>query len=740
MFSVSSAHNLSPLLDETMYELFCGELKSQLKIVNEHLLALENESFSSSHVTALLRAVHSIKGAAKVVNLNDLVQFAHSMEEALIAIQNLSQKPSEDKVNLLFKASDLFQQLSSLSRQDFSSVLTQKKTEIESLAQTLRTTSNSVVVVPSTGSSFQMTSKEGVNQIEEISFEDVEEAPQTIKLNAETVNNLMALTSDLLVELPTLDSLKLRFQRDKLALNKMERYLDKLRQYLLEKGAPKGLQMIGNNLNRDFLSFTSEFENDISHYDQISQRFAHLTEQLYLNVSINRLLPFEDIVESFPRMIRDLSHQLGKSVQLDIQGKDVLVDREVLEKLIAPLSQLLRNAMDHGIETPIERSVAKKKQQGLIVITAYHRGGRLFISVSDDGRGADIAKIRAKALEKGYVTPQEGDHLTDEEWLQFMFRPQFSTAGKVSEISGRGVGLNSVKNTLAEFGGTITASNNPKSESGLLFVLNLPISLSVIAVLLTEISGESYGFPLAGIQEVLSVPSHSCKRKGENWFFEDLPLLFADAIFGKMVPHKINGDLSVICFSNQEKKIGFVVDQTGIAKEVAAIDMTRTYGKIPCIAAGAIVEDLHPLLIVDIESLVKLLQDTTPIDKKRKNILVVDDSRHVRYVLKDLLDRKGYCVKLAVNGLDAWNALCDHSFDLIISDVMMPRLDGLEFLSLIKENEGLKTIPVIIISGNDETEGESLKRGAVHFFRKSVLTKISFGEFIDQLLEGSPTI
>lgn len=727
--------NASQPPDEALYELYCGDLKSQLKIINDILIASEKNSFSASDISALLRAIHSIKGASKVINLDDMVHLTHSMEDALSTVQTLAEKPSEEKMGLLFKACDFLQEVSLLSRQDLLPYMTRKKDEIVNLCHALQASPNIAKQEPQPTLSIPQDTLETKN---DFLFEDHEKKPQAIKLNPENLNQLMSFAAELLVELPRLDSLKSYFLKEKASLIKLEKHLDKLRENLLKEEVSRGLQTAICDFGREFLNFSREFENGTSYYDNFSYVLAHLSEQLYLTISANRLRPFSDAVESFPRMIRDLSHQLGKSVNLDIQGLDVLVDREVLERLISPLTQLLKNAIDHGIETPQERSSVQKKTTGLIVLSAFHRNGRLWVTLSDDGRGADLKKIKKTALEKRLVTEKEAANLSDNQWLPFLFLPRFFSESHVSEISGRGVGLSSVNNSISELGGSVVASIDPKSGTGMLFTLSLPLSLSVIRVLLVKIAKELYALPLAGIHKVCSLSLNECHSMNNALFFENCSLIDGDEIFSKIVKTPQTQEknlLSVVFFDQNNDVVGLIVEEIIEVRDIAVLDLSHYCGKIPNIAAGTVIEDMTPVLVIDQESLSSLMQGKHHDGVNKKWILVVDDSHQVRSVLKEQFEKRGACVKTAIHGRDAWNALCEHVFDLIVTDIAMPQLDGIELLTLIKKNQRYKDIPAIVISAYDEKKTESLEKGAVAFFSKNALTQSTFDEVVSHFLD-----
>lgn len=266
-----------------------------------------------------------------------------------------------------------------------------------------------------------------------------------------------------------------------------------------------------NERSEDDLSSSRKKANECRHVlserlnelELFARRSANLSDRLYREVIASNMRPFADGVQAFPRMVRDLGRQLGKQVKFEVLGKSTQVDRDILDKLEAPLTHILRNAIDHGIEVPEERLAVGKLAEGTVFLEAAHRGGMLSITVSDDGRGVELEGLRQKVVNKGLVSADMATQLTESELMEFLFLPGFSTAGKVTEVSGRGVGLDIVQSMVQEVGGILRATSNP--GKGMSFHLQLPLTLSVIRTLLVEVSGEPYAFPLTRIDRILMV-------------------------------------------------------------------------------------------------------------------------------------------------------------------------------------------------------------------------------------------
>jgi two-component system sensor histidine kinase and response regulator WspE len=436
-------------------------------------------------------------------------------------------------------------------------------------------------------------------------------------------------------------------------------------------------------------------------------------------------------------MVRDLARRLGKKVHFEIAGKSTGVDRDILEKLEAPLSHMLRNAVDHGIEMPEDRVAAGKSAEGQIRLEARHRAGMLSVLLSDDGCGVELEAIRRKVVDRKMVEPELARNLTSSELIDFLFLPGFSTAKSITEISGRGVGLDVVHTMVHEVGGSVRAASEP--GKGLTFHLQLPLTLSVIRTLLVEIAGEPYAFPLARIDRSLKIAAADVKVVEDRQFFrfeeENIGLIAARQVLELEDTPKTSVELPVVVVSDRLNRYGLVVDRFIGERELVVRPLDPRLGKVPDINAAAVMVDGSPVLILDVEDMVRSVDalltggrlrklgagGSSDALKPQKRVLVVDDSITVREVERKLLETAGYKVEVAVNGMDGWNAVRTAPYDLVITDVDMPRMNGIELVRLIKGDAGLKGTPVMIVSYKDREEDRirGLEAGANYYLTKS---------------------
>ena len=493
----------------------------------------------------------------------------------------------------------------------------------------------------------------------------------------------------------------------------------------------------------------------VDDFESFARRNEDLSGRLHHEVIVSRMRPLADGIRAFPRLVRDLARSLDRQVRFQIRGEQTGVDRDILDKLEAPLSHLIRNAIDHGIESPGERIADGKSPSGSIVLEARHRAGMLQILITDDGRGIDVERLRARAVERDLVPRHVAERLTESEVLEFIFLPGFSTREQVTEISGRGVGLDVVQSMVKAVGGTVRVSSQPGRHT--VFTLQLPITMSVVRALLVEVAGEPYAFPLTRIDHIQFVEQADIRTVEGRQFFrrdeESIGLVMAEQILGTGTGSNPRAPMPVVVISDRGQKFGMIVDAFLGERDLEVRPLDRRLGKIADINSASLLENGDPVLIVDVEDLVLSIDNMlmgrrlSRVDfehlvrraRKTKRVLVVDDSVTVRELERQLLHSRGFDVDVAVDGMDGWNAIRGGDYDLVVSDVDMPRLDGIGLVSLIKGDPLRKDLPVVIVSYKDRESDRirGLDAGANRY-----LTKTSFHDqtFISTIIDliGEP--
>ncbi|WGV27140.1 hybrid sensor histidine kinase/response regulator [Halotia branconii] len=766
--------------DSSMMDLFRLELETQVNLMNEGLLALENNLKSAQALETLMRAAHSIKGSARIVALDAVVNLAHVMEDCFVAAQNQKITLNSDHVDILLEGADLLQGISQVSNAELPNWLTNQNIAFmrtqsavaailnpQPAQEVRKQEAKTEISVSPTPSSNKLTSLESsissLNQspspIEFANHPGVESqslssqdrslpssatsaSEQTlaqdrvVRVSAENLNRIMGLAGESLIEANWLQPHADSMMSLKWRLVELSRTLEKL-QDTLERGNYEqvGKQYLdeARHKEQECLTLLSDRLNELELY---AQRTANLSDRLYREVITSNMRPFADGIQGFPRMIRDLARKLNKKVNLEIVGKATSVDRDILKKLEAPLTHILRNATDHGIELPQERIAAGKLAEGTIRLEAFHRGGMLAITVSDDGRGINSENLRQKIVHKNLANSEIAAQLTDTELMEFLFLPGFSTAKQVTEISGRGVGLDIAKSMAQEVGGTVRAVS--QAGKGTSFHFQLPLTLSVVRTLLVEISGKTYAIPLARIEQIVTVDKAEIAEVENRQYFamnqQNIGLIAAHQVLELPKSLDASDSLSVVIISDHASIYGLVVDKFLGERDLVVRPLDSRLCKVRDISATSLLGDGSPILIVDVSDMVRTIDailnigqlnkvglQTTVILDQRQKVLVVDDSITVREMERKLLENRGYNVDIAVNGMEAWNAVRTNHYDLVVSDIDMPRMNGIELVRQIRSHPRLHSLPVIIVSYRDRPEDriQGLEAGADYYLTKS---------------------
>ena len=714
------------LSDISLSDLFRSEVETQAAVMTKGLLALERDASATQHLEELMRGAHSLKGAARIVNRDPAVRVAHAMEDCFVAAQRDRGGLPQQRIDDLLGGVDLLTRIANLSDEAMGAWETGHHKEIDTFLAALAAPTKKIeeAVVPAAPA------------IEQPIAKAAETSARDLRVAAENLNRLLGLAGESVVASRWLDG----FATDLLRFKRMQ---DDLARAVNGVGQSLGQLDLSERTRGQLLELHNKatgcqqlLGTRLEELELFDRRFLNLSKRLYQEVLDCRMRPFSDGVRGFTRMVRDTARSLGKEVKFEIVGEATPVDRDILERVEASLDHLLRNAVDHGIDAPADRRRAGKSEEGTIRLDARHSAGMLVIEVTDDGHGIDPEIVRRVVVQKGLTTSEVAAKLTELELLEFLFLPGFTLKETVTEISGRGVGLDVVQTMIKEVGGTVRVTSHP--GQGTKFQLQLPLTLSVLRTLLVEIAGEPYAFPLARIGSALKVPREKIEsiEGREHFTFGDhqVGLVAAHQILGLEESFTPNGEVPVIVIEEKNARYGVVIDRFLGEHELVVRALDPRLGKVEDISAAALMADQSPVLIIDVEDLTRSIENLVSggrlahvsrdgaaiTAKTRKRVLVVDDSLTVRELERKLIESKGYEVEIAVDGMDGWNAVRTGHYDLVVTDVDMPRLDGIELVTLIKKDARLNALPVMIVSYKDREEDRrrGLEAGADYYFTK----------------------
>lgn len=739
----------------SMTELFRLEAQDQARVLTDGLLRLERGEADAATLEALMRAAHSIKGAAAIVGLDAAVRLAHALEDVFVAAQHGRLRLGGADVDTLLGAVDLMQKLSVEDGGAGAAV----DAAVAALGR-LRGR-GPAAPAPAAPAPEPVPAPAPVPVPAPVSAPAPVPAPpaQPAPAPAPAPDAAAAPASDELLTLagqarlqagrlrPWIDAL----QRDKRQQRLLSETLEQLQDAALAHGDTRLLDLARLALER-MRPLRDATWRHIADAEQHERHAVNLSTRMLDELQLLRMCRFGDGVHALPRMVRDLARGLGKDVRVEIRGADVLVDRAVLDRMDAPLHQLLRNAVDHGMETPAERVAAGKPAHGTIRLEARHRGGMLVLEVEDDGRGIDPERIRGAAVARRLATPAFAPALSQAELMEFLFLPGFSLKETPNEISGRGVGMDIVHAAVQRLNGSVRAESRP--GAGFAILVTLPLTQSIVRALVVDVLGEAYALPIARVERVLRMPASEVRTLSGRAYLEldgeHVGLVPAGQVLD--LGETMGADeLAVVVIGAARERYGLVVDAVHGEQSLTVQPLEPVFGKLRDVAAAALLDDGSPVLVLDVPdlllSIARLLGEGARLQlgaagaaagsgAAARRVLVVDDSLTVREMQRKLLAARGYRVDVALDGIDGWNQLRAGDYDLVITDIDMPRLDGIGLVERIRRDPRLHRLPVMIVSYKDRPEDRArgLEAGADWYLAKGAFHDASLLDAVRDLV------
>ena len=762
--------------DASLLELFSLEAEAQTQVLNEGLLALERNPTQADQLEACMRAAHSLKGAARIVGVDAGVSVSHVMEDCLVSAQEGRLYLQREHIDALLQGTDLLMRIATpgntVTPQDIDGYVAHMNELLDPSAPSARVAPpefdvSQLLLMPAPAVPERAPEPVVEPQVEapvEAAAEPArrpqrltESGERVLRVTAQRLNSLLDLSSKSLVETQRLKPFLVTLQRLKRMQSTNLRAMDTLNEHLKVAGISHEAEQALVDARQMLAESQHLLGEQTAELDEFCWQAGQRAQLLYDTALACRMRPFADVLVGQERMVRDLGRALGKQIRLEIEGEKTQVDRDVLEKLEAPLIHLLRNAVDHGIETPEQRLLAGKPAEGLIRLRISHQAGLLVLELSDDGAGVDLERLRRTIVERQLSTEETVAQLSEEELLTFLFLPGFSLRDTVTEVSGRGVGLDAVQHMVRLLRGAIVLEHTP--QHGSRFHLEVPLTLSVVRSLVVEVADEAYAFPLAHIERMRDLqPEDIVQLEGRQHFWHEgrhVGLVAASQLLQRQPGQSDDETLKVVVIRERDAVYGVAVERFIGERTLVVLPLDPRLGKVQDISAGALLDDGSPVLIVDVEDMLrsvdKLLNTgrLERIDRRnrhtaeltRKRILVVDDSLTVRELQRKLLLNRGYEVAVAVDGMDGWNALRAEHFDLLITDIDMPRMDGIELVTLLRRDNRLQSMPVMVVSYKDREEDRrrGLDAGADYYLAKASFHDDALLYAVVELIGGAQT-
>lgn len=724
-------------IDLDILETFTAEADELLEEIDQALQGWERDWGSKDHVESLKRSLHTLKGGARMAGLEQLGAFSHDLETDILVLENNRDQLSAAMFSRLLRQQDYLLEALAAARQLFDRD-DKAAPEVEAEQQTQHVSDMVDVVIdlplnPSVAG-------ENIPQIERQAMPQ-----EMVKVSAPLLESLVNLAGETSISRGRVEEQVNEFA---FTLEEMESTIVRLRDQVRRIGTETDAQVMFRQEQIEAMS-TTETEGfdplEMDRYSQLQQLSRALLEsasdlkdlkgtladkargaesQLLTQSRINtdlqerlmrtRMVPFSRIVPRLRRMVRQVSDELGKDVELILANVDGEMDRSVMEQMLPPLEHMIRNSIDHGIESSEERLELGKPEAGVVSVGLIREGGDILLQLSDDGRGLNVEAIRLRAIELGLMT--EGSDLDHQEVIQFIFQSGFSTSKEVTHVSGRGVGMDVVNSQVRELGGSVQITT--KKGEGSEFTVRLPFTVSVNRALMIEVGEDLFALPLNSVDGVVRVsavelehyyryPDARLEYAGGNYEVRYLGSLLSDEL-----THKIDMSAeSALLVLVHSKTRSYAVQVDGLAgsNEIVVKSLGPQFSRVPGLSGATLLGDGRVVVILDLLALLRAqatakvgveVLDTKGSSKQpvASTVMVVDDSVTVRKVTGRFLEREGFNVITARDGVEAMKLLQDQLPDVMLLDIEMPRMDGFEVARRVKGNEELKKIPIIMIT------------------------------------------
>ncbi|EPP1573316.1 hybrid sensor histidine kinase/response regulator [Campylobacter lari] len=458
-------------------------------------------------------------------------------------------------------------------------------------------------------------------------------------------------------------------------------------------------------------------EKFLEELNQVVSQLSIVTTDIQLAVMKTRMQPIAKVFNKFPRVVRDLGRELGKQMELEISGEETELDKSIVEEIGDPIMHMIRNSCDHGIEDPATRVANGKPEKGTVNLKAYNEGNHIVVEIADDGKGLDADVLKAKAMEKNLITEREADQMSDKEAFALIFKPGFSTAKKITNVSGRGVGMDVVKTNIEKLNGVIEIDS--ELGKGTVMKLKIPLTLAIIQSLLVGTQEEFYAIPLASVLETVRVPIDDIYTiEGKNVLRlrdEVLSLVRLSDVFGVKQVLENTDQTYVVVIGVAESKLGIIVDTLVGQEEIVIKSMGEYLQNIQGIAGATIRGDGRVTLIIDVAAMMDIAKEIkvdikAQIESQSKKtakekpsdytVLIVDDSKMDRNIMQKSLEPLGVSIVEATNGVEALNMIKsgEHDIDAVLIDIEMPRMDGYTLAGEIRKYSKYKNLPLVAVT------------------------------------------
>lgn len=732
-------------------DIFQAESDDHLDKMEKLLVLFEKEPANIEIVKELNREAHTLKGMARVMGYNEIQEIAHRVEEIFDNVTKKKMTFDSFLAEKIFRAIDVI-------RVVLKTVVKDENPNVD-ITEICRDLEQGLNLKDSMapGLTDKSSVLSGTEVVQPAGAKQEAAASEYVRISVNKVNKLLNLGGELVGNKMKASEKISRVKRlSKLGrdlLKKMNTLDDKIKKAFLMEDVE-----IADLFSSCFSDIQRIKEESSDVFDIMTRETFDLdpvVDDLQNRLKELRMLPCATIFQGFPRMIRDIAVEEHKEVSLEIVGEETELDRKVLEGIKTPLMHILRNCVDHGIEAPDERVSLGKTREGMIRMSAFHEGGDVIIKIEDDGRGIDVEEIKRTALKKQLISVKEFEKMTEKEALNIIFMNGYSTSPIITDVSGRGIGLDVARRDIENLKGMVVLET--EKGKGTVFTLVLPLTIAVIQVLLVKSQGMRFAFPMVAVEEILNVQTKDISTLDGKMAVQargrTVPLVELEEVLGlpPLPPEendapRNNAEIFVVMVTSLDKWVGFVVDEIAGEEEIFIKNLGAYLGKIPNVSGAAILGNAEAVVILDTADLVKNSRQSHPAvsgrkvrvgqENVQKSVLVADDTLTTRELEKSILETRGYRVDIAVDGLDALDKIAKSRYDLLVTDVEMPRMNGFELCRSLKQSEAYKHIPVVIVTAMEKEEDKKrgIEAGAQAYILKSVFDQGNLLDAIERLI------
>lgn len=777
-------------IPEEVRDIYLTESQELIETVSQTLLDLEQEKMELIEaIEEIYRAVHTLKGNSNALGVSWIGEAAHDMETFMSELRDNPAVFNAVKMEQLFRYLEtvrtLVDQLAKKSKSDEEAL---KRTTLEKkegdIRRTLETRPTRITLnktpqqlveavkrdkslfdefeqkISSSGSrkvdlkTTQETKKE--KQVQQSSAPATQD--ETIRVAITKVDKIINLSDELLIN-------KIAYEQRLADIRQMQQVVESSRQEMKrreEHFRPEEAHELFSRVQELFSQLESQVNGVVKTLKNNNGSFSLLVEEIQYNSRTTRMLPASNLVNPLRLVVRNTSAKLGKRVRLQVVGEEIELDRLLIEKLKDPLAHILRNSLDHGIESSTERTQAQKDPEAVISIAISLSGNNIVFQIHDDGRGIDFYKVRDKAVRLGLVTLEQAAALSDHELSQLLFTPGFSTADQVTDISGRGVGLDVVKNTIESLNGSVIVVS--ELQRGTIFTLSLPVTLTTFDAFLVEIADQTFALPRSSVLSTVTVKPGDLADNGVSKaiFFDGAPIkLVSLKNLLRLSGRELEDDkeFSALIVESNRLRFALVVDQVLESQQMVMKNLGSQLQKVPYISGATLLGSGEPVVILNISEIVSQLSSTRvermslmvetdsqdsgkAARKDRKTrVLVVDDSVTTRTLEKNILEAAGFEVFIGKNGLEGKQQVLNlmPELDLVITDVEMPKMNGYQFASWLKKESDYRGMPLIMVTSlaSDEFKAKGFESGIDAYIVKGEFNQKVLLETISRLLQNA---